>query len=157
MERTPLSEQEFELLRYVADRAPVSARDAAEGFGPPRGLARTTVQTVIERVRAKGYLTREKRGGVYLYSPAEEKPALLREKIQSFVERALGGSFSPLVAYLAERRGLTNEERETLERVVERMEQMEQMEREEKEDAPGDTTAEETKAESRPESAGEGA
>lgn len=126
MERTPLSEQEFELLRYIADHAPISAREAAEGFGPSRGLARTTVQTVIERIRTKGYLTREKKGGVYLYAPAEEKPALLREKVQAFVERALGGSFSPLVAYLAERRGLTNEERATLERMVERIEQEEQ-------------------------------
>jgi predicted transcriptional regulator len=41
-----------------------------------------------------------------------------RRLVHDFVERALGGSFGPLVAYLAERRNLSKEELDVLERIV---------------------------------------
>src|SRR4029450_11271739 len=69
VEHPSLGEQEMDLLQYVAENAPGAVRQAAEGFGQPRGLARTTVLTVMERLRRKGYLTRARRRGVYHYSP----------------------------------------------------------------------------------------
>lgn len=113
-----LGEQELELLRWVSDHAPASVRDVAEGFGAPRNLAKTTVQTVMERLRAKGYLARVKRDGMYEYAPSVPKPALLQRLIHDFVERVLGGSSLPLVAYLAQRRGLTQSELDLLTRLV---------------------------------------
>ena len=59
-EKPGLGEQELALLRFVTDRAPVTVRAALAQFGEPRGLARTTVLTVMERLRTKGYLRRQK-------------------------------------------------------------------------------------------------
>src|SRR5438309_1554535 len=63
--RPPPAERELEILGYVADHAPVSTREVAERFGEPNGLARTTVATLMERLRKKGYLTRRRKEGVY--------------------------------------------------------------------------------------------
>jgi predicted transcriptional regulator len=121
MERPSLGEQELELLRYVAERAPVTAREVVEGFGLERGLARTTVLTVIERLREKGYLTRRRRQGVYQYSPRVPLPDVMQGVVKRFVETTLGGSVSPVVAYLTGSRRLSNEELAALERLVEEL------------------------------------
>jgi predicted transcriptional regulator len=99
-----LGDQETELLRFVAEQAgPVTVRDAAQAWGEPRGLARTTVLTMMERLRAKNQLGRTKTSdGNWAYALLVPKDALLHNLVHSFVERTLGGSVSPFVAYLTE-------------------------------------------------------
>jgi len=126
MSRTPLGEQELALLRYVIDRAPVSVGEAAEAFGKARGLARTTVLTVMERLRKKGYLERSRdEGGAYRYSPCVSRAELLRALVGDFTERMLGGSLQPFVAYLAEEAELSEEELRTLRKLAERLDENE--------------------------------
>ena len=48
MDKPPLGDQELETLRYISEHAPISVGEVAAGFGEPRGLARTTVLTVME-------------------------------------------------------------------------------------------------------------
>ena len=60
----PLGDQELDLLRYVTEHSPITVREAAESYGRDRGLARTTVLTMMERLRSKGYLTRTEVDGV---------------------------------------------------------------------------------------------
>jgi predicted transcriptional regulator len=118
VEHPSLGEQEMDLLQYVTENAPVSVRQAAEGFGQPRGLARTTVLTVLERLRRKGYLARARRRGVYRYSPRMPQEEVLRGLVQEFVRSTLRGSLAPVVAYLAQARELTEAEVEELDRLV---------------------------------------
>jgi len=97
-----IGDQELALLRYVAERGPVSVGQVVEGFGAPRELARSTVLTMMERLRQKGHLDREPAGGVYRYSSPATSGEVLRGAVQSFVEKTLSGSVSPFVAYLTE-------------------------------------------------------
>ena len=121
MKKPPLGEQELEVLRYVADNAPIAVREVAEQFGEPRKLARTTILTMMERLRKKGFLLRRKEGSVFEYSPAHPKSAVLHDLVQNFVEKTLGGSLSPFVAYLAEAKGLSAEEIAELKKLVDKM------------------------------------
>lgn len=121
MEQPPLGDGELEVLRFVTERAPVAAREVAERFSEERGLARTTVLTVLERLRKKGYLTRRRRQGVYLYSPRVSQPELLQGLVRQFVEKTLGGSISPVVAYLARTRGLSDAELTQLQAMVDEL------------------------------------
>jgi predicted transcriptional regulator len=118
MDRPTLGEQEMEVLRYVAEHAPISGNEVAEAFGEPRGLARSTVLTVIERLRKKGYLSRERDEGVYRYSPRLPQSEVLVGLLQRFVETTLGGSLSPVVAYLARAEQLSERDVEELQRLV---------------------------------------
>lgn len=118
----PLGSQELELLRFVGDHAPISVRDVATQYGEPRQLARTTILTVMERLRKKNYLTRRKDGGSFQYSPAQSKPLLLQTLVGDFVEKTLGGSLSPFVAYLADAPGVSDAEVAELRRLVDQME-----------------------------------
>src|ERR1051326_7074277 len=119
MRRPGIGDQEMEMLRFVADHAPITVRDVAVQFGEPRGLARTTVLTVMERLREKGYLARTRQGGVYRYAPRVEKAEVLQGLVRDFVERSLGGSVSPFFAYLAKEKDLSEEEIAELRRLLE--------------------------------------
>jgi len=62
-----VGDQELALLRDVAETGPSTVGEVAERFGEPRGLARSTVLTMMERLRQKGHLEREQVEGVYRY------------------------------------------------------------------------------------------
>ncbi|HZV20487.1 MAG TPA: BlaI/MecI/CopY family transcriptional regulator [Hyphomicrobiales bacterium] len=121
MKKPALGQQELEVLRYVADNAPISVRQVAEQFGEPRGLARTTILTMMERLRKKGFLTRRKGTGVFEYAPAVAKTEILHDLVQNFVEKTLGGSLSPFVAYLAESKDLSEDEINELKELIDRL------------------------------------
>lgn len=122
LEKPQLGEQELETLRFVSEHAPISVGDVAKSFGLPRGLARTTILTVMERLRTKGYLARKLSNGVYQYSPKQTQEALLTDVVAQFVERSLGGSLSPFVAYLADSGRLTSDQLSELHRMIEAVE-----------------------------------
>jgi predicted transcriptional regulator len=121
MTRKTIGDQELALLQWVAGRGGASVGEAAEGFGTDRGLARSTVLTMMERMRKKGHLSRRKVEGVYRYTSPVSAAAVLRDVVGGFVEQTLGGSVSPFVAFLAESEDVTEDELEELEALVFRL------------------------------------
>lgn len=121
MTRKTIGDQELALLQWVAQRGGATVGEAAEGFGAERGLARSTVLTMMERMRKKGHLARRKVEGVYRYTSPVSAAAVLRDVVGGFVEQTLGGSVSPFVAFLAESEELTEDELEELEALVSRL------------------------------------
>jgi predicted transcriptional regulator len=120
MARGTLGEQETQILREIVENGPGSVGDLQARFGEPRGLARSTVLTMMERLRAKGFLVRKRQDGIFRYAPREGSD-VLSGIVGRFVENALGGSLSPFVAYLSGRERITEDELRDLERVVDRL------------------------------------
>jgi predicted transcriptional regulator len=118
MNQPPISKQELECLLYVAQHGPLAAAEVCEGFGAPRGLARTSVLTVLERLRRKGYVGRRQQEGVFTYRALGRHVDVMRRSVGQFVERALGGSISPFAAYLSDRAEVSEEELRELQRAV---------------------------------------
>ena len=79
---------------------------------------RTTILNVMERLRSKGFLARKKIDGVFHYEPRVAKADLLRSLVRDFVEKTLGGSVSPFVAYLSRDARISDEELEELRAIV---------------------------------------
>ena len=127
LKQTGLGEQELEVLRYITDNGPVTVRETADSYGAARGLARTTILTVMERLRKKGHLSRRKKFGSYEYLPAVSKQDLMQVLVHDFVEKTLDGSLTPFVAYLAQNKGLTNAELDELRTLVGKLSQEESM------------------------------
>src|SRR5688572_25067685 len=121
MAASPIGEQELALLRHIADRGVLTVGEAAEEFGATRGLARSTVLTMMERLRRKGYLARRVADGVYRYRARTSSAQLLKEAVQRFVERNLDGSVTPFIAYLSEAGRMSEAEVQELEQLVARL------------------------------------
>src|SRR3954462_6973400 len=90
-----IGDQELALLRFISERGQATVAEAVEGFGQPRGLARSTVLTMVDRLRRKGHLGRRLVDNIYTYAPRTPHTTAVRNAIASFVERTLGGSISP--------------------------------------------------------------
>lgn len=121
MGQSTIGEQELDLLRYVADCGGATVGEVAAAWGESRGLARSTVLTMMERLRKKGYLNRRPAGGVYRYTARATSDELTQGAIHRFVERNLGGSVAPFVAYLSESAELNDEELKELQDLVARL------------------------------------
>jgi len=121
MVESSIGEQELALLRHIADHGHVTVGEAADAFGAPRGLARSTVLTMMERLRGKGHLARRIVDGIYRYRARVSSAELLKSAVQRFVERNLDGSVSPFLAYLSEADHLTDDELHELGAIVARL------------------------------------
>lgn len=105
-----LGEQEMQILKFVDEHGPISVRGAAEHFEQTQNLARTTVLTVMERLRKKGFLSRSQVDGVFQYTAKVEAGDVLSNKVSEFIEKTLGGSLSPLVSYFISSEKLSKDE-----------------------------------------------
>ena len=113
-----IGQAQLEVLQFIADHHPIRVSDVAKHFSNTQGKARTTILTVMEKLREKGYLSRKKRNGTYHYFPRYPKNEIMSNIVQRFIEDSLGGSISPFIAYLAESRGLTDAEHGKLKDLV---------------------------------------
>jgi predicted transcriptional regulator len=119
----PLGQEEWEILRCVAEHAPATVREVADHVAETKGLARTTVLTVMERLRAKRVLQRRKSGGVYRYAPRIPLGELAQGMVQNFVEGRLQGMITPFLAYLSQSAKVTDEDLKELKDLVKELEQ----------------------------------
>ncbi len=121
MTPSSIGDQELSLVRHVADLGGATVGEVAADFGESRGLARSTVLTMMERLRKKGFLTRRLADGVYRYHARSTSAELTEGAIRRFVERSLDGSIAPFVAYLTESASLTDDELRELQAAVARL------------------------------------
>lgn len=120
-EQESLGKVELELLQTVARLQPVSVRTLVDHLADDSGLARTTVLTMLERLRRKGFLSRTKIQGVNHYSPRVSIADLLRRLVGDFVQQTLGGSVLPFVAYLQDTREIDPAELDKLKSMVQKL------------------------------------
>ncbi|WP_334179042.1 BlaI/MecI/CopY family transcriptional regulator [Pseudoxanthomonas sp.] len=113
-----IGDQELALLQHLSEHGDASVGEVAAAFGEARGLARSTVLTMMERLRAKAYLRRRQVDGVYRYAPAAQPDDLMRNAVGSFVEKTLQGSLSPFVAWMSQRTEVSDDELAELEAMV---------------------------------------
>jgi predicted transcriptional regulator len=116
---------EMEILHYVHDHQPVTVRQVADYFAETKGHVRTTLLNVMERLRKKGYLKRRKLKGVFHYLPSKPKAEMLRTLVGEFIDKALGGSWTPFLAYMAQDAKLSEQDLRELKQIVRELDQQE--------------------------------
>ncbi len=121
MRKPSIGDQELALLQHIDEHSAASVGEVAASFGEPRGLARSTVLTMMERLRGKGFLKRRQLRGMYRYSTVTGAGEAMRSAVGSFVEKTLSGSVSPFVAWLSERAEVSDDELAELEALVEQL------------------------------------
>lgn len=117
-----LGSTEMDILRYLGDHPSLKVGDVADHFAKTTGQARTTILTIMERLRGKGYLKRKRIKGVYHYWTVIPKKDLLRNLVKTFVKTTLAGSMTPFVQYLSEEGPVSTEELHQLKQLVQDLE-----------------------------------
>ncbi len=113
---------EMEVLRYISDQQSASVSEVADHLAKTKGQTRNTAHNMMERLRIKGYLRREKLDGVFRYFPSEARGALLENMVEDFVQTVLGGQISPIVAYLTQKGTASESELDQIRQILDSME-----------------------------------
>jgi predicted transcriptional regulator len=115
---------ELEILRYLQKHQPATVRDVADHFAEVDGRARTTVLTLMERLRQKGHVSRRRVSGVNQYETRTPEAQVTEGLVRSFVQQILGGTVAPLLHFLGtEARHLSEEEVAELKRIAGELEE----------------------------------
>jgi predicted transcriptional regulator len=83
-----------------------------------RDIAHTTVLTTLDRMHRKGYLSREKKGKAFVYSPQYTREEFERLLAQEVLGALLGGLGEPVLSTFIELVGEDNGKLEQLEELI---------------------------------------
>ena len=110
-ERLPPSDGELEVLKTLWDGGPAPVRGVAAALRA-RGVERayTTVQTLLNRLQAKGHVASEAKGAALVYRAASSRDDLLRDRLRDLADQLCEGEPTPLVLTLVEGNKFTADE-----------------------------------------------
>jgi predicted transcriptional regulator len=115
-----VTDTEWSVLQLLWDRGPSTVRQLADVLYPRGGPSEyATVHKLLERLEAKGYVRRERSGGVFLFRASVDRDDLIGQQLETLVERMCGGSLQPLLSNLIRVKRLRPEELRDLLTLVE--------------------------------------
>lgn len=119
-EAQDVTEAELALLQVLWDRAvALSIRQVAEIVYPGRSTAfYPTVQKQLERLEAKGVVSRDRSLPVHLFAAAISRDELVGRRLDALTEKLCGGSLTPIVSHLLRASKLDDAQREHLRALI---------------------------------------
>ena len=118
-----VTETEFAILGVLWDRGESTVREIVEAvYGKHSHSLHTSVKSLLGRLADKGFVTNERRGGVYLFSAAVERGTFVAGQLQMLADNNFGGSLTPLLSTLVDRVKLSGEDRDAIRRIIEKIE-----------------------------------
>jgi len=114
-----LTKSELAVLKVLWSGGAASAREVHEGLAEGVDWAYSTTRTTLDRMAAKGLLTKRSFHGIYVYAARISKVAGLAGLVRDLAERVLEVDYAPVVSLFAESKQLTPEEVEELSRLLE--------------------------------------
>ena len=115
-----LSPAETEIARIVWQLGSGTVQDVCDALPGKRGIAYATVQTLLRRLEAKGYLTHSVRGKAHVFSPLAAKEKVVARTVGDFVDRLFGGDPVPLMLHLADHSELSPDDVRRLKQLIEK-------------------------------------
>jgi predicted transcriptional regulator len=89
---------EAAVIEILWARGALTVVEVETALRQQREIAHTTVSTTLDRMYRKGYLTREKRGKAFLYSPRYSPEQFHHEMAQEVVGALLGQFTEPAIS-----------------------------------------------------------
>jgi BlaI family penicillinase repressor len=116
-----VTDAELAVMQVLWQKPAASIRQVTDVLYP-RGSAShyATVQKLLDRLAAKGFVKRDRSLYVHLFSAAVDREALVGRRIQRVVDTLCEGSLVPVLTHLASAKGLTEQERKALRGLVRR-------------------------------------
>jgi predicted transcriptional regulator len=118
MAQPRLSKLELQVMHLFWDHGAQTVREAQERFPEKTRPAYTTVQTVVNRLEAKGALARARKlGNAHVFEPTVSRNAAQRRLVDEFLV-LFGGRMQPLMSHLVESGKLTLEDVQEAEKTL---------------------------------------
>lgn len=99
-EDTSLSELQLELMRVLWARGEASTADVAEVLANSRGLAHTTIATLLSRLEKRGVVASRRDGRQLVYRALVAQGEVQRSMVSGLLDNLFGGDARALLAHL---------------------------------------------------------
>jgi predicted transcriptional regulator len=118
-----ITDAEWAVLERLWQQGAAPVRALADGLYPDGGASEyATVHKLLERLKSKGYVSRQKRGGIYLFEPAQGRDEVVGRQLEVVVGKLCGGSVPMLLSNLVRVKRLTPGELRELQELVKSLE-----------------------------------
>lgn len=114
------TELELEILKILWSQGPCSVKQIQEALAETRGLAYTTIMTMLTIMTNKKYVRRNKAGASNMYEAAIQQDAASSNMLQDIVDRVFDGSVPAVVQQLLESSDLDAQELEAIRQLISR-------------------------------------
>jgi len=119
-----ISETELDVLKVLWDRSTGTVREIQDALRPlGRRWAYTTVQTLLHRLEAKGFVVSDRGSAAHVFRAAVSRELLLQQRLSDLSDRLCAGTVSPLVLALVEGARFTPEEIEQFRKLLDQLEE----------------------------------
>jgi BlaI family transcriptional regulator, penicillinase repressor len=99
-ERHELTELQLAILRLLWDRGEATVAEIWEALYDERGLAQTTIATLVTRLQRRGIVARRTRDRQFVYRATITEPDVQRSMVSELTERLFAGDPAALVNHL---------------------------------------------------------
>ena len=118
-----ISEAEHAVMEVLWEESPLTAQEVAERVPAERGWSGNTVKTLLGRLLAKNVIAHEEEGRRYRYRPLVARGDYVVGESRKLIDRLFGGRLTPLVAHLAERDAITDQDIAEIEALLKELKQ----------------------------------
>ena len=115
-----LSPAETEILRLIWNLGAGTVRQVCDELPDDWPIAYATVQTLLRRLEAKGYVTHQTEGRAHVFRPAVARQEVIQRTVGDFVERLFGGDPVPLMLHLADQASLGEDDARRLRQLLDK-------------------------------------
>ena len=117
-----LTEAEWEIMKVVWDKEPCAAGTVQETLAATRDWCYATVKLTMDRMVAKGFLEINKIRNLQLFRSCLSEVEARRGELRKMLNRAFGGTLTPMLKFLIQHEGLSREEAAELRQFVKKAE-----------------------------------
>ncbi len=125
MRRTgDVSDAEMEVLQTLWKEGPATVREVGDRLDPQKSRwAYTTIQTLLGRLEAKGFVKSDKTGVAHVFRAARTREHFLSDRLLELADKVCDGTTLPLVLALVEKQQFTPEELAAFRQLLDEAEQ----------------------------------
>ena len=122
-EKQRLTNTEWEVCECLWERSPMTMTQIAARLTERTGWTRSTGETLVRRMAAKGLLRWEQGVKAKLYFPVVKREDAVLQETRGFLQKVFGGSVGLLVNTMAEQEELSREEIDQLYEALRKLEE----------------------------------
>ena len=100
MPKQTLGDLQHAIMSVLWARGEATTSDVHEALREERGLALTTIATMLRKMEDKGIVAHRSEGRQFVYRPTVSEDQVRRSMVGELVERLFGGDPKALVAHL---------------------------------------------------------
>jgi predicted transcriptional regulator len=117
-ETQTLTELQLDILKVLWEHGEASTAEVCEALSDSRGLALSTIATLLSRLERRGVVAHRKDGRQYVYRSQVSRGDVRRSMVQDLTRTLFGGDPAALVQHLVAAHEVDPDELERIRRLV---------------------------------------